>query len=359
MSAVNDRLMVRSDSDEISLFALAATLVRARRRLFFWGLAGGLLMLALVFRKPALYQASTSFVPVGNDASRSSLSSLAGQFGLSFPSGGGQAFTPDFYVQLLRSRVLLEEVARDTFTVREQGGRRVAALDLFKTPGAGRAAREENFVEMLGRMVSVAPVKSTGIVRITVASEWPSVSEQIIKRLLRGIQEFNQRTRVDQAVAERRMVESQLAAKAAELRAAEDNLEQWLKSNRQWSTSPELVAQKERIERDLGFKVQVYTSLAQAYQDVRLKEVRDVPAITVVEPTLASTKALPRGRLRSIVLGIALGLVIGAALAIGAGVAAKLRRSGDPEVEQFIGELNTLKGQIARPFRRSIRGGPA
>ena len=108
---------------EISLFAIGATLLRHRWRIVRWAVFGAAVALALVWRMPPVYLATTSFLPQGQtEASRSGLAGLAGQFGLTLPSGGGGNLfaSPDVYVILLTSRVVLGPVTRDTFVVHER-----------------------------------------------------------------------------------------------------------------------------------------------------------------------------------------------------------------------------------------------
>src|SRR3954467_15475698 len=96
------------DRDEISLFGLGTLIVRHRWRIARWMLFGGLVAGLLVFSEPALYVASTSFVPLGqSESNRSGLASIAGQFGVALPVTGNPTLSPDFYVSLLQSRELL------------------------------------------------------------------------------------------------------------------------------------------------------------------------------------------------------------------------------------------------------------
>src|SRR3954462_12711382 len=112
------------EQEEVSLFAVGTMLLRNRRRIIRWMIVGALAALLTVFLTPPSYVASASFIPQGADPARSSLASLAGQLGVALPQGT-QTLSPDLYGRLLKSRVLLTEVARDTFVVPEMGGRRV------------------------------------------------------------------------------------------------------------------------------------------------------------------------------------------------------------------------------------------
>jgi uncharacterized protein involved in exopolysaccharide biosynthesis len=346
------------DRDEASLFALATALLRNRWRIARWMFVGGGLAALVALTTPALYVASASFIPEGNDPSRSGLANLAGQFGLTI-AAGNQSQSPDFYTRLLTTRVLLMPIVRDTFVVREMGGRRIPFLDLFKIGRGPVTLREEQGVRGLTRVVNTSVAKTTGVVEVSVATEWPSVSLAIANALLNGVNEFNQRTRQGQAAAERKFVEGRLALAGSDLRAAEDRLESFLRTNREFGGSQELIFQRERLQRDLALKQQVFTSLTQSYEEVRIREVRDTPVITVIEPPSVPTVPQPRGRLLRVLLGIILGGFVGTLVALMSDTINRRRNEGDPQANEFVGTLGEMKGEMlgrVRRFRRRIRG---
>src|ERR1039458_4946935 len=139
---------------DVSLFALGTTLLRSRWRVVRWMFIGGVVALVPVISKPALYVGSASFVTQGSDPGRSGLASLAGQFGVSLPSGN-QALSPDFYSELLKSRVLLLPLTLDTLAVPELGGTRIQFADLFKLPPGPAISREEQGLAVLRDIVTV------------------------------------------------------------------------------------------------------------------------------------------------------------------------------------------------------------
>jgi uncharacterized protein involved in exopolysaccharide biosynthesis len=342
------------DEGSMSVFAIGTLLLRARWRIVRWAIAGGVVALALVWSRPALYTASASFIPQGADPGRSGLASLAGQFGVALPSGN-QSLTPDFYLRLLKSRELLGRVARDTILVPELGGRRVAVADLLKIDPAPAKLREEGTVEVLSRRVGASASKTTGVVEFSVATEWPSVSLAIVGTLLSGVNDFNQRTRRDQAAAERKFVEARLAIAASELRVSEDRLQQFLQGNRQ-AGSPDLQFTRERLQRDLSLRQQVFTSLTQSYEEVRMREVRDTPVITVVDQPIVPGKPAARGRGARTLLGVLLGGMLGALLVFASDALARRRAEGDAAATEF---LDTLADLRRRLFLGRSRGGGA
>jgi len=336
--------------NEISLFALGTALLRKRWRIARWAILGAVAAALLAFLKPALYLASASFVPQGNDPGRSGLASLAGQFGVSLPTST-QSLSPDFYAKLLKSRVLLAPVARDTFVVQEMGGQRIPFLDLFKISRGPAREREERGVTLLQSLVGVSVVKSTGVVEVTVRTRWPSVSLAIVTSLIDGVNDYNQRTRQSQAAAERKFVEGRLAVANSELRAAEDRLETFLRDNRQFASSPELTFQRDRLQRDVSLQQQVFTSLTQSYEEVRIREVRDTPVITMFETPAVRAEPEARGRISAVLLGFLLGGFLGVLIAFTSGITARRREGGDADADEFVGALSEVKGELLEPVR--------
>ena len=334
---------------EISMLALGTSLLRHRWRVIRWSAACALVAGIVAFTRPAVYTATASFVPQGNDVSRSGLANLAGQLGMALPPSN-QSLSPEFYAKLLESRVLLLPIVSDTIAVHEIG-KRVPVLELLgvdKSMGFARA--QEAGLKALQKVVTSSVTKTTGVVAVTVASKWPSVSLAITTALIDGVNNFNQRTRQGQAAAERRFVEGRLAVAASDLRAAEDRLQVYLATNRNLG-SPELQMQRDRLQRDVTLRQQVYTSLTQSYEEARIREVRDTPVITLFESPWVGANPESRGRLRWMLVGLILGAFLGGFLAFNSDQTLRRRKEGDAEAEEFAGTLREVKGEVLAPVR--------
>ena len=337
--------------DEISLFAVGNTLLRNRWQIARWMIAGGAVAALMVFSRPKVYLASASFVPQGaNAAAPSRLAGLAGQFGVTVPPVNPSA-SLDFYAELLQSPALLERIVRDTFVVQELGGRAISFLDLFEIEQGTAKSREETAVELMTGLVSVSVSSNTGIVRVSLASLWPSTSVAIVTALVDGVDEFNQQTRQSQAAVERRFVEGRLSVAADELRAAENRMQAFLQANRRIGDSPELTFEHERIQREVMLRQQVFASMTQSYEEARLREVRDTPVITLFEAPSVPSVAEARGRLKAGLLGLAIGAIIGVLLAFGSEMMARSRLGGNADADEFVGALREVKGEMLSPLR--------
>ena len=349
MTAATGRTL--PEDHELSLFALGALLLRNRWRIARWSFAGGVLAALSVISKPALYSADFSFVSQGADAARSSLANLAGQLGIT-TSSGGQTQSPDFYVGLIRSRELLKAIATDTFVVAEQDNRRMTFMDLFETPQGPPARREEDAIRSLRTLVNPGVNKTTNVIQVSVATKWPSVSLQIASAVLKGINEFNLRTRQSQAGAERKFIESQMNTRRSDLRAAEDRLVEFTNTNR-GGLSPQQSLLRDRLQREVLSQQQVYNAMAQAFDDAQIREVRDTPTISVIEPPSASTYPEPRGRAKRGLLGLLMGAMVGVVLVFASAALARRRDMGDPDASAFLSAVRDVNGELLGRLRRS------
>jgi uncharacterized protein involved in exopolysaccharide biosynthesis len=102
-------------------------------------------------------------------------------------------------------------------------------------------------------------------------------------------------------------------------------------------------------------KQQVYTTLSQAYEDVRIREVRNTPVITVLEPPAVPTLPEPRGRIASVLFGFLMGSFLGVVLAFAREMLTRRRREGNVEANEFIGAVEEIKAGARKSVRRLRR----
>lgn len=360
---VPPRVQTRSGQDEISLLEVLSVMLRRRTTIIRSVVLVTLGALILALLSATTFTASTSFVPqgAGEGGGISRIASLAGQFGFQLPSGSlGES--PEFYAQLVTSRGILRILATEEFRFDEPGDGELASVtgtlpDLLEleTREEDPAVRREAAIKWLRGAVSVATGRETGIVRVSIQTPWAGLSRTLADRILELVNEFNLQTRQSQGAAERRFVEDRLLESRDSLRAAEDRLEAFLKSNRQWTASPELSFEHERLQRQVSMQQQVYTSLAEFYEQARIAEVRNTPVITVVETPELPVRADPRRRVLKLALGVVLGGMVGGMLALVQEYMQRAREDDEEVYQAFSSlrarawaDLRSLGGVIGR-----------
>lgn len=329
--------------DEISLLEVTNLVLRHRYRLLGTALAFAALGLLVAFVGRPTYRASASFVPQGSDTRQGRLASLAGQFGVEVPLGESAGESPAFYAELLRSREILRPVAEAEFEfVEGTPGSEDAHVVSGRLPDLLRIDEDTPELEALEAMewlreeaLDVQTDAETGMVSLSVATPWAGLSHDVAQRLVTLVNEFNLGTRQSRAAAEREFIEARMAEAEDSLLAAEDRLEAFLQANRQFENSPELLFRHDRLQRQVARQQEVVTSLAQAYEEARINEVRNTPVITVVEPAARPLEPESRDIPLNVGLGLVLGGILGLFWAFGLELLRRERENGSDTYREF------------------------
>jgi uncharacterized protein involved in exopolysaccharide biosynthesis len=332
------------------------TLVFERARLVAtWMLVGFVIALLPLIGMKRQYAATAAFGPENSDASRSGVSALAGQLGLNVP--GSTQSQSQLYAQLLKTRAILDAIVRDTFTVAETG-ERGTLVRIAEIRGDTPDKISERAAEWLARVTrtTVDPVTST--LSLRVSTQYRSLSLALARDLLRRVNEFNVRTRQSQASAERAFVDRRLALARDSLLAAEGRLKSFLESNRQVGNAPELMFARDRLQREVQMRQQIVNGLAQSYEDASIREVRDTPVITIIDPPSVSATPESRDGLIRGALGLALGAVIAIVWLLSTAVLRRRIEAGDPDAVRFAGLTRRarLKARRLLPGRSRVPG---
>ncbi len=335
-----------------SFFRLSEYMIRRRRVIAFGVAMGVVLFAAFAVLRPA-YQAQAAFTPTpaGGNVNGGNLAGLAEQFGFHVNAlTGGQPL--EFYAGLVGSRSLLTQVAMTPYVFSRRSGSsnprdtiHTTLLRLYNPGGRTEEERILNAVKILRSKTSADLDTRSNIVRISVRARWPGLAEAVARRMLDLINEFNLHSMQSQAGAERQFVENRLGEAQRDLSAAEDSAQEFLERNRTFQASPRLQFESARLQRRVELRQQVYSTLAQAYEQARIAEVRNTPVITVFDAPEGSAKSV-RSPVAMGLLGAVLGgIIVLAWLALGAFVERERHASPD-EWEGFqaaVGELKTRK----------------
>lgn len=334
--------------DRISVLDLMNVLLRHSAYIIILPVAVGLLFGILRLSQPRAYEASAAFLPQGRDVNRSPVAGLASQFGITVP-GQASGEGPEFYAQLLQSRPLLESALTSRYSY-VQDGERVAGtlLEIYGIEG-DRVGRHRA-IERLRSSLTVDPALRTGLVTLQVRASAPELAESIAARLVELLNAFNMRTRQSHAANEERFVEERLREAHAELRAAEGELEEFLRSNRSFQASPELSFEHERRQRQVSLREELYSTLAQARERARLDAIRNTPVLTIVEYPENSAAPVGRGTILWTIIGALVGLVLAVVLAFVLDFVRATQDTDRPDAREFNRLRERLWATLAAPL---------
>lgn len=337
-----------SSEPGVSLASLAAELIRRRWTIAVSGFLGAATLATVVLLGARTYTSQATVITQSRRP-QSVASGLAAQFGINL-STTESSLGPQFYIDLMTSRTILEAVATTTYTIQDEGKPRTGTLiqlyDIKGSPSRALvlAARK------LSSSVNASVSQRTGVITLEATTRWPELSTAIATRVIALVEQFNIASRQSQAAAERKFTEARAASGLAELRAAEDEYRRFLEANRDYGKSSALNFRGQQLAYEVSLKQQLYTSLAQAFEQARIEEVRDTPLLTRIDPP--SVPALPDSR--RLVTKTILGGLAFVFLAIAIVVVrwyAGPNSSSDRAARELRAELGEAWGDIRRPWR--------
>jgi uncharacterized protein involved in exopolysaccharide biosynthesis len=331
--------------EETSAIEVVNVLLRRRRLMIALPIVFALAGVTAALLTPRKYTASASFMPQSNEGSGGAggAAALARQYGLNLGSER-PGYSPQFYANLILSRGILRRVVETKYPGAGPAGRGQSLIEMYEAPVWYEA------IDKLKKNVGVAVGKETDVVDVRVSTVDPRVSEQVLAQILELLNEFNLAVRRQKAVEEVRFTQARLDEFSDSLNAAESALKTFLDRNRQVQ-NPQLQFELQRLERQVGMRQEVYTSLSQSLEQQRIEAARDMPVLTIIDHPEGSARKASRGTARNGILGLVLGLFVAATIAL---LAEHYRRVGaaHPQVKREFRQLarDTLS-DLRRPSR--------
>lgn len=344
---------------ETSVPWILAVLIRDRRVVFMLVGAGIVVSLLIALVQPRRYTAGFSFLPQSTSGQGSEgLAALAGQLGISLGSVGGPSQPPQLFAEMLETRDVLAGVVNDSVPTGDAGVTWMPLSKFLGTDGPDTAVVLDRTMEKLRRDVISTSVaaRTTSVVSVRVRTRSPQASLAIAADLLDGLNRYNRQLRQGQASQERHFIEGRLEEARASLREGDDALLRFLQKNRQFTGSPELKMERDRLNREVFQRQQVVSVLAQRTEEARIREVRDTPVITIIEAPALPVLPDPRGRIGILFVGMLAAACIGVMLVLlREGWRRRQAEVSDASYAELAGEWRRLRGALSKPFSSSTR----
>jgi uncharacterized protein involved in exopolysaccharide biosynthesis len=314
------RVEAGDEAVEVVGFAdLMAAVVERREVLGILTALGLVVGLVLAVVLPPRFTSETRIVGIASTRTSliSGLAGLAGGVaglvgdlgGLSL--GGGSQVSPDFYVDLLQSRELREDLLQSRFPVNGDSSHTERLLDQLHITGRTEALRLDKGVRYLKRRTSVGSALKSGIIDVRVTLPRPDLAAAVARRMIELLNAFNLNRLQFQSRQQRIFSEHRLQEAEAELRKAEQDQMVFAERNRSITNSPALQVESARLQRVVEAKQIVYTTLSRSYEEARIAEAKDVPTLTVIDQAEPpARRSHPRPWL-TVLIGVGSGLLLG------------------------------------------------
>lgn len=241
------------------------------------------LALLVSFAVPNKYRAVAQVYPeqqkVPGGANLGAIAGLASQIGVGLASG---AQSPQFYVQVLGSRKMMEEVL--AARVAPDHGDSVPLIDYLADNRDTGTVRLDRAMRRLREATGASVNARTNILELAATAKDRAVSARIVALYLEQLGRFNVESRQTQAGLRRRFLEARLSESQDSVQRTDRAINTFLIQNRQYRDSPSLMYEYDKLQRQLTNYQTLSSSLRRDYDTARLDEVNDTPVLTVIDP---------------------------------------------------------------------------
>ena len=263
-----------------------AEITRRWRLLVGFPLIAGIGAALATFVIPSRYESVAMFSPA-EDLSSSlpgNLQAIAAQFGITAPSTGYSVY---YFAQVLDSRAVLGRVANDSLM---SDGTRVSVAELLGTADARPDTWTEETIKQLEKAIRTRTDDQSDLVTLTVSTRSPQTSVALAHSILEALDSVTTASIRRGGSAERRFAQAQADSAQEGLRRAEDQLLDFYTANRSLAASPGLQAEEARLRRQIQIRQDLYLGLVNQAEAAKLREVRNTPAVALVQPPVANAE---------------------------------------------------------------------
>ena len=255
---------------------------------FFFGIAG----VGLSFLVDELYLARISLYPAKENptANLGQFQSLASTIGMNVSPNNQNFSISDVVKSNYIYRKILDRKWTDLnekeVSLYEIWGLDKSGVSIFSKKSdtiADSAKIKEKAFSKLAKCIDVSEDRKTGLIEIYLELKDSKLAADIANFIGQQTQSYIQKENSAQANKEKTFIEDRLLIVQDELEKFEEELKNYVQSNRGYRDSPELNMYYSRIERSVESKKQVVLTLQQQLELARIEEVKRSPILHILD----------------------------------------------------------------------------
>jgi len=271
----------------ISMFDIASLFIKRRKLVVLCMLVVLVPSLVILFLTPNQYCSTATILPSQPIDKFQSLKALTGFVGPRIQTES----TSELYPVILRSRLITSAVLAEEYCFTWDNVETCTTLPTY----FGNTNRDKLHAQ-LESITTISSDKNTGIISVGVETEYPGLSQLILRKYLAELEKYNLHSRKSKAQETEKYLARELSVRGVELLATQDSLTAFQEKNRNWheTNNPLVLRELARLKRDVAIKEQNYVFLRREHEAAKLSVQMDTPIIVSLdEPSLPEDKAGP------------------------------------------------------------------
>jgi len=169
---------------------------------------------------------------------------------------------------------------------------------------------------IIEEIISIENIKNTSIFSLTVRAHEPKLASELSKVIIDKLGEQELEFKKYELKDQNEFISGRLVEISHELYKAETKLKNFREDNLQISLSPTLMLEQERLERELEVQTQLFISLKQQLEQVKIEEARNSTNLKIIDPPNIPIQPSKPRKILIVLFAILSGLVVGGGYSI-------------------------------------------
>ncbi len=295
----------------------------------------------LFFADP-VYVSTAKILPDMGSGSSSQLSGLAAQFGISIPGGEEASVTSSLiYPEIIKSRTLAKALLNRKFDTEKYGPQKpllqILTYRINKTE-VGLDTRIAIATTSAQEMIEVTEDRQSTVYTLEVSAFEPQFAADLATAVIEELVYYQREYKTARVGETRQFIEGRIEEVQGELSQAEEALKEFRERNRGIQNSPALLLEQERLSREVQVQTEVFITLKQQHEMIKIEEVQESALVQVLDPPEAPIYiSKPRRKLAVILAGF-----LGIGMGLGIAFMKEYFEKGDDEEEGKRAQLKKL-----------------
>ena len=253
-----------------------------------------------------IYTARVTILPQQQSSSSSGIfGQVMGMTGLGL--SGASDSHEDLYARILTSDRILDTTISRTWKTSGQDATLFDVFNISADPASHVGALQLKGI-LRSQVISFSRDKLTGYMelRISVPNE-PELAAELANFLITQLEQYNQSFKRNKATAQRQFIEDRVGEHKAALEEVENKLTNFIKSNRTYNSSPVLVLEFNRLNREVQAFTSVWVELRKQLEVAKIDENKEMVSLDVLDMATAPIQRSSPNRSKLGLIGIILG----------------------------------------------------
>lgn len=246
------------------------------------------------------YVTKFTILPISNGTSKNSIAGLASQVGISAGNDASSGlFSSNLFPDIIRSRKLAKNLLMHEYSIKKYDTPQKLINIILEKPNKDTSfftiSQKQTAITKLLRLYSSRKMKKLSpIFTISVNTFDPEFSLMLSKSVISEVKNLVRNFKLSSTLKKKQFIENRLEEIFSDLKLVEDRLKNFREKNRQILESPALLLEHERLLRDVEVQNQVYITMRQQHEMVKLDffdntnmlEVLDEPELPLFDSRL-------------------------------------------------------------------------